>query len=212
MRIVCISDTHEQHKKMVHPIPEGDILIHAGDATWKGDFFAVRNFNMWFAEQPHKYKILIAGNHDWLYQKKPELVNSMLSSKFYYLQDQMVQIEGLTFYGSPWQPEFYDWAFNLPRNGPELRYIWNKIPDETNVLITHGPPLGILDKAYDDDGRIGCNILMDRIRDLKQLKLHIFGHIHEQYGILVKDDITFVNASTCNRDYKPVNKPIIVDI
>lgn len=136
MRIISISDTHGLHEDL--DIPDGDVLVHAGDMTSHGRLAQIEDFNKWISSFPHKNKIVISGNHDWGFQKQSKQARELLASCIY-LQDENVEIEGVKFYGSPWQPEFFNWAFNLPR-GKELKSIWGNIPDETDLLITHNPP------------------------------------------------------------------------
>jgi hypothetical protein len=126
-----------------------------------------------------------------------------------YLQDSGVDIDGIKFWGSPWQPEFYNWAFNLPR-GPELARVWAQIPNDTDVLITHGPPYGVLDEIYHGK-RVGCQDLSDALERVKP-KVHVFGHIHEGYGVLEQNGTTYVNASLCNQYYQLVHSPIVIDV
>ena len=126
----------------------------------------------------------------------------------HYLQDSEVTIDGIKFYGSPWQPEFYNWAFNLPR-GEKLAQKWAEIPDNTDVLITHGPAYGILDYAP-MGGHVGCEELYKRISDIKP-KIHVCGHIHNSYGQKTIDGIEFLNASVLNDRYEYAHKPIVVD-
>lgn len=206
MRIISISDTHGLHEDL--DIPDGDVLVHAGDMTSHGRLAQIKDFNEWFGSFPHKYKIAISGNHDWGFQNQSKQAKELMTSCTY-LQDESVEIEGVKFYGTPWQPEFYNWAFNLPR-GKELKSIWENIPDDTDVLITHSPPFGILDQVLSGES-VGCEDLRNRIENLN-LKAHIFGHIHESYGVKIINSCKFVNASTCNRRYLPWNNPIIIDI
>ncbi len=117
MKIVCLSDTHNCNEEIA--VPDGDILIHAGDATIQGTIDEIVLFNEWFANLPHKHKIFVAGNHDWLFEINPKLANNLLDDQIIYLRDSFVEIEDLKIYGAPWQPRFYDWAFNLMR-GAEL--------------------------------------------------------------------------------------------
>jgi Icc-related predicted phosphoesterase len=206
MRIVCISDTHHLENHMKEKIPEGDVLVHSGDFTNVGSKEDVVAFNNWIGKLPHKYKIVIAGNHDWL------LYNKKNARKFLtnciYLEDEETIIDGKIFYGSPWTPIFFCWAFMGTER--ELKEKWDNIPDHTDVLITHGPPYGILDRNI-EGYYTGSKALIEKVLELKP-KLHIFGHIHESYGVKRNDFTCFVNASTCNRSYVPVNKPIVVDI
>src|SRR2546430_16820633 len=124
MRIVCISDTHSRHDRI--EVPPGDILIHAGDATMTGRMEELARFNHWLGRLPHHYKIFIAGNHDWLFEKEPTLAESLITNAMY-LRDSAARIEGLKFYGSPWQPRFMHWAFNLAR-GQATGRKWDLIP------------------------------------------------------------------------------------
>lgn len=205
LRLVLMSDTHNQHRQI--NVPDGDVLVHAGDATGMGRAKEIADFGEWLSELPHKHKVIIAGNHDFMFEKAPTLARSLVGSRgVHYLHDQAVVIEGVKFYGSPYQPFFYDWAFNLPR-GEALARKWAEIHDDTDVLITHGPPFGIGDLSLSDE-RTGCKDLLERVKQLN-LKLHVFGHIHEGHGIYEPTDdglekTTFVNASICDRTYRPV--------
>jgi Icc-related predicted phosphoesterase len=207
-RIVAISDTHGFYHDI--NIPDGDILVHAGDITGQGTFECLEDFNEWLGAQPHKHKIVIAGNHDWCFEWDNALCRSILSNGLY-LQDESVIIEGIKFYGSPWQPVFFDWAFNLNR-GKDLAEKWAMIPGDTEILVTHGPAYGILDEVSDETRllNVGCQDLFDAILRVKP-KVHIFGHIHEGYGETTQDDVHFVNASINTSRYRPTNPPIIID-
>lgn len=212
MKIVCLSDTHNCNEAIA--VPDGDLLIHAGDATVNGSVDEIVLFNRWFAGLPHKYKIFVAGNHDWLFERNNGQARRLLSPEIIYLEDSAVEIEGLKIYGSPWQPRFFDWAFNLNR-GAELAEKWRMIPDDTAILITHGPPNGILDEVprrYFVENT-GCEELIQRVENLAEnnLKLHIFGHIHCGYGQREEFGVRFVNASNCDESYEPVQPPIVVE-
>ena len=219
MRIVCLSDTHclQNHFK----VPDGDVLIHAGDFCNTGSERDVHKFATWFHRLPHRHKVVVAGNHDWFFQKQPELARAYLEPGAIYLQDSGCEIAGLKFWGSPWQPWFMDWAFNLPRRGIRLREIWNQIPIDTDVLITHSPPHGILDEVHrrpaawgpekGPSGPFGCEELALRLPAVKP-KLHVFGHIHDSYGSLEQEGTLFVNACICDEDYKPMHPAIVVDV
>jgi Icc-related predicted phosphoesterase len=205
MKIICISDTHGQHRKL--NVPDGDILIHAGDITFRGEFDILRDFNIWLGELPHRHKIYIAGNHDITHETKN--AKSLITNATY-LQDSSIVIDGIKFYGSPWTPRFFDWAFNVDR-GTVIRKIWSKIPNDTNVLITHGPIYGILD-TVPSGLQVGCSDLKDRIKELPDLKLHVCGHIHNSYGVKTIDNTIYVNAAVCTENYQAINKPIVVEI
>jgi Icc-related predicted phosphoesterase len=213
-RIVCISDTHNCNDQI--DVPDGDILIHSGDATVNGTVEELKIFNKWFSSLPHNHKIFVAGNHDWLFERNNKLARTLLNKKINYLQDSICEIDGLKIYGSPWQPRFFDWAFNLNR-GPQLAEKWKLIPDNVDILITHGPPNGILDEVPRSWGidYTGCDELRKRVEEIATfggLKLHIFGHIHCGYGVDEKFGVKFVNASNCDETYDPVQRPIVIEI
>lgn len=214
MRIVCLSDTHNCNEQI--EVPDGDILLHSGDATTVGNVVQINAFNQWFGSLPHKYKIFVAGNHDWLFETDNGLAQSLLDKSIIYLQDSLIEIEGLKIYGSPWQPRFFDWAFNLNR-GVELAEKWKQIPLDTDILITHGPPNGILDEVERGSWteNTGCEELRKRVETLAEfgkLKLHLFGHIHCGYGQDEQFGVKFVNASTCDEQYQPTQPPIVIDL
>lgn len=206
-RIVCLSDTHNYHEEII--VPDGDVLIHAGDATMRGTIREIAAFNRWFAALPHRYKIFVAGNHDWLFETDNALARRLLDEPIVYLQDSATVIDSLKIYGAPWQPRFYDWAFNLDR-GRDMAEKWRLIPADTDVLITHGPPFGILDETPAGD-RAGCEELRKKVKEISPLA-HIFGHIHHFYGTTEKFGVKFVNASVCDESYAPVNAPIVFDL
>jgi Icc-related predicted phosphoesterase len=201
--IVAISDTHGYHDAL--NIPEADILIHAGDITSHGKIVEVMQFNEYLGTLHHPVKIIIAGNHDFCFERDPEGCRALLTNAIY-LQDQAVEIQGIRFYGSPWQPWFYDWAFNLQR-GSEIREKWDLIPEDTDILITHGPPFGLRDRVHQGE-QVGCRDLLKVVQRIKP-RLHVFGHIHEGYGITHTEDTTFINASFCDAAYKPRNAPLM---
>lgn len=207
MRVVLISDTHGKHRQF--EIPDGDVLIHAGDIMTRGwDGSEVRDFNDWLGSLPHPHKIVIAGNHDWLFEKHRSTKNLITNAT--YLQDSGVEIDGFKFWGSPVQPEFMGWAFNRKR-GEDIKRHWDLIPDRTDVLITHGPPAGFRDWTRLGNESLGCRNLRDAVARIKP-KLHVFGHIHGGYGEDHDGDVHFVNASLVDEAYRPVNKPIVVDL
>ncbi|MGQ7269963.1 metallophosphatase domain-containing protein [Marinobacter sp. V034] len=210
MRLVCISDTHSLHRR-IPQVPDGDVLIHAGDCLGAGTLDNVEDLNDWLGTLPHRHKIVIAGNHDWAFQVTPDLAVEALTNAIY-LEDSGVIVEGVRFWGSPWTPAFMDWAFMLDR-GQSLYKKWQQIPDNTDVLITHGPPKGIGDQVNlgFKCQNVGCVDLLHRLNQLK-LKAHIFGHIHEGYGEHRHGEAPLINASTCTERYAPTNPPIVLDL
>lgn len=207
MKIVCVSDTHDQHEKVI--IPECDILIHAGDFTCHRvpQIKKYIDFNTWLNKQPAKYKIVIAGNHDTLCEQHPVLARSLLSNAIY-LENGAVSIDGLKFYGSPHTRFWDNWAFNI--KGEAIEDVWKRIPDDTDVLITHMPPYGIRDiniNGTHANGNCGCEYLKRRCFQLNT-KLHIFGHIHEGYG----QEGKYVNASQVDEFNNMKNSPVIINL
>jgi Icc-related predicted phosphoesterase len=197
MKIAAISDTHNQHKKL--KIPECDLLIHCGDLTNSGEIWEIKNFCEWMNKTPAKHKIVIPGNHDRSFQNPlilPAIEELFAGANINLLIDKSLTIDNINFYGSPWQPWFWDWAYNFPRydDGTAAKSTWEKIPVDTDILITHGPPNGILDMVDRDGSRVGCPHLRNRIEKTK-IKYHCFGHIHESKGIMTVHGSTYINCS-----------------
>lgn len=222
MRITFISDTHTKHSQVTSSLPGGDVLIHAGDISSRGYRHEIQDFIKWFSGiDNYKYKIFIAGNHDWGFQTEPKATEHLLELNpgSEYLQDDLFLIGSDTedyenmvkVWGTPWQPEFYNWAFNLPRQGWELEVHWNQIPEDTEILITHGPPWGHLDTVKSNPtNNIGCELLRKRVDTIKP-KIHVFGHIHTGYGYKFDGTTHFFNASVLDEQYLYTQKPMTVD-
>lgn len=174
--VVAMADTHGFHDRLV--VPDGDVLIHAGDLTQLGrrpELEAVRD---WLRGLPHPHKVIVAGNHDFLFEQEPVAARALFSD-FIYLEDAEATVAGLRIWGSPWQPWFHSWAFNLHRGAP-IDAKWRLIPPGLDVLVTHGPPAGYGDRCF--DGReVGCEDLLEHLRRT-QPRFHLFGHIHEARG------------------------------
>lgn len=234
-RVVCISDTHLQHD---FDIPEGDILVHAGDLTFDGSLQEVTKALVWLkgvrVGLGFSDVVVIPGNHDWMAERDPELIKRLMAEAgVTYLQHESALVQGLKFFGSGYTPRFYDWALNVDR-GPELAKLWAQIPDDTAVLVTHGPPMGHLDTVNRPAGqwdamdfgsfgrgdksrahlptRVGCADLAARIVGLTKLRAHIFGHIHRPGLETSVTGVTYVNASICNERYKAAHKPTVIDL
>jgi Icc-related predicted phosphoesterase len=200
LTIAAISDTHGGHEEAI--VPEADVLVHAGDFLSVGSLDDAVRFGTWLERQPHRYKVVIAGNHDAAFERQPEAARAALGDATY-LQDEAVEIDGFFFYGTPWTPKFLNWSFMLPR-GPLLAAKWAQIPDETDVLITHGPARGILDRIY--NGRQeGCDDLAARIRKVRP-QLHLFGHIHESAGETTLGETRHANVTYLPGDVATVFK------
>ena len=217
-RITAISDTHGKHKQLDGFLPGGDILIHAGDISSMGYNEEITDFCKWFdGIDNYTLKVFIAGNHDYGFQQRVEeamqIVNSYKTIE--YLQDDWVgfqkdDLKEIRIWGSPWQPEFHSWAFNLPRNGRELELKWNTIPKNTDILITHGPAWGYVDMVRGEYQHLGCEKLIERISVLNT-PIHICGHIHSGYGQQTNGDTTFINASVLNERYIFTQRPTTFD-
>lgn len=190
VRFVIVSDTHRIYD---HPIPAGDVLIHAGDSE-----FSANEMNKYMKSFPHPIKIVICGNMDYRLQREQETLQ-----KVTYLQDSEVDISGIKVYGSPWTPEFVG-VFQL--EGDEAgRAVWENIPDDVDVLLTHGPPRGILDRTS-RGMRVGDSELLKRVQEIKP-RVHCFGHVHESYGTKAVGDTLFCNAAVFNGQ-----PPIVIDV
>ena len=221
MKIVAISDTHQLHNKIT--VPLWDVLLHCGDFTNKGTSGALKDFLEWFSSQPHEHKIFIAGNHELgldrgpMRDRKLAIIKGFMEKhpNLHYLENSEVTVGGVKFYGSPITPWFFDWAWNVRRGAP-IAAAWDLIPEDTQVLLTHGPAYGILDTVLESFGRDshqGCADLRERIKKLSSLKLHAFGHLHLEGGqTLAEDGVTFANAAICDDAYHTVHPPIEVEI
>jgi Icc-related predicted phosphoesterase len=213
MKCVAISDFHSQLDKL--DLPAGDVLFCAGDATGRGSIVELSKFNADLEKHKSKYKeiIYIAGNHELLFASDPSLAKSIITNATY-LQDSMAQVKvgdkEIKIWGSPWVLEFGNWAFGLKRNG-QMREKWDLIPDDIDILITHSPPYGILDEADEYSGHLGCPDLLEAVLRIKP-KFHLFGHIHNGAGIKEFNGTTFINASSCDENYKPTNPPIEFEV
>lgn len=204
MRLVAIADTH-LFQDDLGELPPGDVFIHAGDFCRGGTLSEFRQVVPWLKSLRFEHKILVAGNHDRCFEENLDEVLELLGPQFHYLQDTECVIDGISFWGSPWQPEFRTWAFNLPR-GRSLAEKWSKIPATTDVLITHGPPLGIGDDSG-MDLRCGCEALRQRVQQLP-LSLHLFGHIHQDGGCWQHGDTWFANVTT----WESERGPTVIDV
>lgn len=235
MNIVCISDTHSRHKHLTsnaafpNKLPDGDLLIHAGDLTGVGAKSEVESVIDWMLKQAPRFTygiVFIAGNHDRSFdpkfnsddkerKAKPIWLSNLLSNLessttgIHYLENSSVMLGGLTIWGSPYSPWFHGdrWAFNAHR-GPDIEAIWKDVPTDADVVVTHSPISYKLDYVPRTQEYVGCENLRTKIKQVKPI-LHISGHIHEGYGWEEDIDTTYVNASICDHYYEPTNKPII---
>jgi Icc-related predicted phosphoesterase len=210
-KITFISDTHAKHQHVTKDLPGGDILIHCGDISNRGFMTEIKNFLEWFdGVKGYEHKVFIAGNHDFGFQDNPKECIELLKNypNVTYLEDNSVIIDGIKIYGSPWQPRFYNWAFNVER-GEAIAKKWEKIPTDVDILITHGPVFGILDQTYTKQ-RVGCEELYKKVVEIKP-KIHACGHIHYARHIKQVEDVVYINACCLGEEYMYQNAPITVD-
>ncbi len=187
---------------------QGDLIIHAGDISNVGKEAGVIAFLDWFQNLNFKHKIFIAGNHDFYFERATdEEIQNLIPKEIIYLNDSGTEIDGIHIWGSPIQPWFHDWAFNRQR-GADIKKHWDLIPQQTDILVTHGPPFGILDATMRQQN-VGCDDLLEKVKVVAP-KIHAFGHIHEAYGIRELEGVKYINASVLNLQYKMTNPPVEV--
>jgi len=210
MKVVCISDTHSMHYDIAD-LTDGDLLIHAGDFTLRGLSHEVEQFADWMREQPHKHKVVIAGNHDLCAESHGLLTKEIFESReIHYLRDSSVTLDGAVIYGSPWQPFFNNWAFNVEKE-EDLYTKFSNAPADTDILITHGPPRGVLDRNKEGE-LCGSTALRARILEITPA-LFVCGHIHEARGIDFLGNTRCVNAACVDLRLKMLRSPeIVVDL
>jgi Icc-related predicted phosphoesterase len=209
MRIVCLSDAHGLHRQVA--VPEGNLLIHAGDFMRTGiSLEEIVDFNDWLGEQPHPHKIVVAGNHDLFFEMFPDKAREHLSNAVY-LENDGIVLGGVTFWGSAMTPVLPNRAFHVERCEASRKY-WDRIPLRTDIVITHGPPFGTLDKNDILGSRFDCRDLIQAVLRVKP-KLHVFAHVHGDYGEEVGPNGTrMVNCAVLDVKYVLTNAPILVSI
>ena len=207
-----MSDTHNLHNSIYIDDLPIDLLIHSGDATSMGRDKETWDFIYWFKNRRSKYKILIAGNHDFWFQQqdKNETIKRLKELGIIYLEDDFIEIEDIKIYGSPWTPNFFNWAFMMARG--ELHKKWGKIPEGLDFLITHGPAFGIGDQTGENQiRRIGDEELLLEIQK-KKPKYHIFGHNHGGFGVYRKEHTTHINCALLDESYKFARRPVLLNL
>ena len=205
MKIVCLSDTHQHGRDL--KVPDGDVLVHCGDLTYGGSMREVEYELDWLHGLPHKHKIFIAGNHDFYFESSDHTVLKQYP-ELTYLQDSGVEINGVKFWGSPWTTEFMNWAFQL-KTPYHAREHWARIPNDLDILITHGPPHGIGDTVPSGE-MVGDGPMFAAILQVKP-KHHLCGHIHGGYGERFFNGIHFVNCAVNNERYMIANPPVVFE-
>lgn len=225
MKLVCLSDTHGKFPAP-KDLPEGDVLLLAGDILsnfhWdrekdaQAQLIELRALDGLLRQTSYRKILMIAGNHDFVFERLPRSVVLEGLQRITYLEGESIEIDGLKFHGHPWQPEFFNWAFNVKRKSDRMRELVARIPADTDVLISHGPPEGILDKPYRVKPCVGCEVLREKVDRMPNLKLMVFGHIHGCYGVFSRDyprhETIFANVSRCDEGYRPVNAPMVFEV
>jgi Icc-related predicted phosphoesterase len=202
MKLLHLSDTHSQHRSLTD-LPPADVIVHSGDVSFAGKGEEVMDFVEWFGGLDYKYKIFIAGNHDFCLEgKAKERIQQLLPQSCFYLYASGVELEGLRFWGIPY---FMSYEMLTERYLQAL----DSIPCNTDVLITHRPPRNILDKS--GNTHYGCLDLLQKVMQINP-KYHLFGHIHDACGIQPSANTTFINASVLNGQYLLVNKPVELEV
>lgn len=209
MLIYAISDTHNRYKDLV--VPQCDILISCGDYSFQGTKSETFNFHKWLDQQDARYIISIMGNHELGVEA------DFVTSKFIaegacpgvrFIEEGLIEIEGLKIWCSAFTPAFCDWAYNV-YSTEDLKKHWNRIPEGVDIVATHGPPYGMLDVVFSPpsyEEHAGCRELWDAIMRVKP-KAHIFGHLHYSYGQKEFNGIKFYNVANCNDAYKIARQP-----
>jgi Icc-related predicted phosphoesterase len=208
VKFIAISDTHCRHHSI--KLPKGDAILCSGDISYRGKKEEIVDFLEWFKSLNYKYKIMIAGNHDFYFEKaKKTEIDKLIPEGIHYLNDSGVTINGINIWGSPVTPWFFNWAFNRHR-GKEIMKHWKLIPSNTDILMTHGPVYGYLDMVINEE-HVGCVDLLQKVKEIKP-KVHVCGHVHESYGTLKRGGTLFINASVLNEMYELVNKPVVFEL
>ncbi|KKL27239.1 hypothetical protein LCGC14_2387140 [marine sediment metagenome] len=208
MRIVAFADTHGQHEDVT--LPDGDVAVFAGDACRHGSRDDFLDFLDWYEKQSHGLKIMIPGNHDICTEKYPGFALSACRARdIAYLANAGIRPSNVSYYGFPWTPRFGNWAWM--KDEGELRADLDTIMWEPDVFISHGPPVGVLDRTTREGEYVGSVSLWNYILD-SDISLNIFGHIHEGYGVYRLNDTLFVNCSLMNENYELVNKPVVIEL
>lgn len=208
MRLVLMADTHTFQADLEGKVPAGDLLIHAGDLGRAGDAAELAEVAAWLRALPHPHKVVVPGNHDALFEDDPGQARELFRG-LSVLIDEEITVGGLRVYGSPWTPRYHSWSF-MKERGPPMASIWARIPYGVDVLVTHGPPRGVLDDASAYRGGTwagpdlaGCEELARRV-ELVRPRVHAFGHIHGQQGVVERQGTRFVNCTTSECEGRPV--------
>ena len=215
VRVVCLSDTHNSHW-LLPPLPPGDVLVHAGDFTSRGTQKEIMDFNDWLGTQEHTYKVVVPGNHEIGFAESWSMARALLTNADFVLKDEGCEVMGKKLWGSPWTPEYGNWAFGYTKREGELR--WAQIPEGLDMLITHGPPRLIMDSTYDREQKrhlnLGCPYLREQVLQRAKPRFHIFGHIHQPYGRGTYSDVVCCNVAQLDDRYQQEQGrvPVVLDL
>lgn len=219
LKIACISDVHGKWNKI--EIPECDLLLSTGDYSFRGELDMVQDFHKWLNKQPAKHVISVQGNHEKLVESDFQGMKTLALQecpRVHFIDEGLVEIENYKIWCSAITPFFCNWAWNR-YPGDDIQKHWDKIPQGVDIIATHGPCHGILDSVLEFNcavgevvaRHVGCRQLLKRVMEIKP-KAHVCGHIHGSQGTDFKENIHFINASICDEEYKPTNKPIIINL
>lgn len=226
LKLGFISDTHCLHNKI--KIPECDILFHSGDVSGRGHYEEIDDFLNWYSSLDQAlFKVFVFGNHDrckdprfftetegdkWVDSMFEEFGVNKKDGTLFYLENSGLELLNLKIWGSPYTPSFYrsHWSFNADR-GEEIKAVWDQIPYGLDVLITHGPPYGILDWIPKEHASKGCEDLLYSVLK-KRPTIHSFGHLHNDGGEIYKGaGMYFINAAMCDEQYRPKRSPVVIE-
>lgn len=220
MKVWLISDTHCKHQQLLVP-SNIDLVIHCGDESNSGDPYLnepeARRFFYWFSVLEIPNKVFVPGNHSTAIEQG--LIRSSDYPQVTFLIHAQTECNGLKIFGSPYTPEFFNWSYMKPR--PELDAVWQSIPDDINILITHGPPKGIRDVTKDFDSgepvHVGSKSLRTHVEMRIKPKIHAFGHIHDEkaiqnYGTTTRNGTQFINCSVCDLAGRLKNPGVVLEV
>lgn len=219
MKIWFISDTHNRHRELT--VPDADLVIHCGDESTHGNAWMnepeARQFLDWYSELDIETKVFVPGNHSTAVEQR--LIRLEEYPEIRFLINEPMQWNGLKLFGSPYTPLYQDWAYMKKRS--RLDEVWQSVPEDVDILITHGPPKGILDLTHDVDSKaliqVGCAALRRHVEERIRPQIHAFGHIHDEkgirnYGMFTRGATQFINCSCCNLATKLKNNGFVVEV
>ena len=222
VKVTCISDTHLEHKrltkKLVNHSSSPSVFIHAGDFTNFGNIEKIEEVFYWVSDLPYDHLLMICGNHEVKVSENDAMLKPLAASYgIQLIHNEVVEIEGFKFYGEPRSREFFNWGWSY-NPGQEAEEVWAKLPEDIDVLVTHGPPHGCCDFIPTIDlhtlkpvGHQGC-ISLRRAIEEKKPRYVVCGHIHEGYGTSLINETTVINAAIMNKNYVPVNDPVTFEL